>query len=100
MMRRAKLQGFDVEIAHLIARGVDRTPPFIFVAFASNDQSIERGDADIGLSGIEDTPARWAGLATRFVLRLARRDCRRPRRGWRSVLPREMGKRPRQAGRR
>jgi polar amino acid transport system substrate-binding protein len=33
------------------------------VAFASIDQSISRGDADIGLSGIEDTPARRAGYA-------------------------------------
>jgi polar amino acid transport system substrate-binding protein len=59
-----KLQGFDVEIASLIARGVDRTPRFIFVAFASIDQSVERGDAEIGLSGIEDTPARRAAMAT------------------------------------
>ena len=31
--------------------------------FTSIDQSIARGDADIGLSGIEDTPARRATLA-------------------------------------
>ena len=57
------LVGFDVEIAALIARGLGRTPRFVFVGFASLDQSIARGDADIGLSGIEDTPARRAAMA-------------------------------------
>lgn len=52
------LVGFDVEIAELIARALGRVPRFVLVAFASIDQSIARGDADIGLSGIEDTPAR------------------------------------------
>ena len=33
------------------------------ITFTSIDQSIARGDADIGLSGIEDTPARRATLA-------------------------------------
>ncbi len=36
---------------------------FVQVAFASLDQSAARGDFDIGLSGIEDTPARRAPLA-------------------------------------
>jgi len=57
------LVGFDVEIAALMARGLGRTPQFINVEFTSIDQSIARGDADIGLSGIEDTPARRATLA-------------------------------------
>ncbi len=57
------LVGFDVEIADLIARGLGRTPRFVVIQFASIDQSIERGDADIGLSGIEDTPARRAAMA-------------------------------------
>jgi polar amino acid transport system substrate-binding protein len=52
--------GFDVEVAELIAAGLGRTPRFVEIAFASIDQSIARGDADIGLSGIEDTPARRA----------------------------------------
>ncbi len=56
--------GFDVEVAALIARGLDRTPRFTFVPFASIDQSVARGDADIGLSGIEDTPARRSAMAT------------------------------------
>jgi polar amino acid transport system substrate-binding protein len=55
--------GFDVEIAALIARGVNRVPRFVTITFTSIDQSIARGDADIGLSGIEDTPARRAALA-------------------------------------
>ena len=55
--------GFDVEIAALIARGLNRVPRFVTITFTSIDQSIARGDADIGLSGIEDTPARRATLA-------------------------------------
>jgi polar amino acid transport system substrate-binding protein len=51
------LVGFDVEIADLLARGLGRQPRFMFVGFASIAQSVARGDADIGLSGIEDTPA-------------------------------------------
>jgi len=58
-----RLVGFDVEIADLLARDLGRSPQFVFVAFSSIDQSVARGDADIGLSGIEDTPARRAALA-------------------------------------
>jgi polar amino acid transport system substrate-binding protein len=59
----SQLVGFDVEIAELIARGLNRQPRFVFIAFYSIDQSIARGDAEIGLSGIEDTPGRRATLA-------------------------------------
>ena len=59
----ARVVGFDVEVAELIATGLGRKPRFVEVAYASIDQSIARGDADIGLSGIEDTPARRAGYA-------------------------------------
>jgi polar amino acid transport system substrate-binding protein len=59
-----RLVGFDVEVAELIARGLGRRPRFVFVAFASIDQSVARGDFEIGLSGIEDIPARRAALAT------------------------------------
>ena len=52
-----QLVGFDVEIADLLARGLGRTPQFVFVTFTSIVQSIGRGDAEIGLSGIEDAPA-------------------------------------------
>lgn len=55
--------GFDVEIAELIAHGLGREPKFVNITFTSIDQSIERGDAEIGLSGIEDTPARRSSMA-------------------------------------
>ena len=59
-----RLVGFDVEIAELIAQRLGRKPSFINITFTSIDQSITRGDADIGLSGIEDTPARRAAMAS------------------------------------
>ena len=59
-----KVTGFDVEIAELIAKGVNRTPHFLFVPYGSIDQAIERGTAEIGLSGMEDTPARRSAMAT------------------------------------
>jgi polar amino acid transport system substrate-binding protein len=58
-----RLVGFDVEIAELIAAKLGRTPQFIQVQFTSLDQSARRGDFDIGLSGIEDIPARRQALA-------------------------------------
>jgi polar amino acid transport system substrate-binding protein len=60
----AKVEGFDVDVATEIAKGLGRTPRFVQVAFASIDQSVARGDFDIGMSGVEDTPARRAALAT------------------------------------
>src|SRR5688572_11806985 len=59
----AKLKGFDVEIAEMIARELGMKPEFVQITFTSLDQSAHRGDFDIGLSGIEDTPARRATLA-------------------------------------
>ena len=56
--------GFDVEIVGLMARGLGRTPRFVLITFTSIDQSIARGDAEIGMSGIEDTAARRATMAT------------------------------------
>jgi polar amino acid transport system substrate-binding protein len=58
-----QLVGFDVEIAELIARKINRVPQFVNITFTSIDQSVERGDAEMGLSGIEDTPARRATMA-------------------------------------
>lgn len=58
-----RLVGFDVEIAELIASKLGRTPQFLQVQFTSLDQSAKRGDFDIGLSGIEDIPARRQSLA-------------------------------------
>ena len=58
-----RLVGFDVEIAGLMARALGREPEFINIDFRSIDQSIGRGDAEIGMSGIEDTPTRRSTLA-------------------------------------
>ena len=57
-------------MADLIARGLGRTPQFININFASIDQSVVRGDADIGLSGIEDTPAHRTAFAVTVPLAL------------------------------
>ncbi len=56
--RPDRVVGFDVEVAALVANGLGRAPGFVNIRFDSIDQSVARGDADIGLSGIEDTPAR------------------------------------------
>jgi polar amino acid transport system substrate-binding protein len=61
--RPDRVTGFDVEIAELFARQLGRRPEFLNITFTSIDQSIARGDADVGMSGIEDTPARRANLA-------------------------------------
>ncbi len=59
----SRMIGFDVEVAELVAQRLGRTAQFVQVAYASLDQSARRGDFDIGLSGIEDIPARRATLA-------------------------------------
>ncbi|HEU4455763.1 MAG TPA: transporter substrate-binding domain-containing protein, partial [Longimicrobium sp.] len=51
-----RVRGFDVEIAEMIARGLGRETRFVQVAWASIGQSLERGDFEIGLSGVEDRP--------------------------------------------
>ena len=56
----SRVRGFDVEVAEAIARGLGRHARFIQVQWSSIDQSVERGDFAIGLSGMEDTPARRA----------------------------------------
>ena len=48
--------------------------------FTSIDQSVARGDFDIGLSGIEDTPARRATLAVTVPVLRVPRGAHRPRR--------------------
>lgn len=60
----SKVRGFDVEVAEEIAKGLGRTPRFVQVAYQSIDASAARGDFDIGMSGVEDTPPRRAALAT------------------------------------
>ena len=57
------LVGFDVEIANLMARGLGRQSEFVNIDFRQIDQSVARGDAEIGMSGIEDTPARRTTLS-------------------------------------
>ncbi len=59
----SRVVGFDAEIAELIAAALGRRPEFVQVTFTDLDQSVVRGDFDIGLSGIEDTPARRAQVA-------------------------------------
>ncbi|HMC55825.1 MAG TPA: ABC transporter substrate-binding protein/permease [Gemmatimonadaceae bacterium] len=53
----SRVRGYDVEVAELIARGLGRTPRFVQVAWAQIEASVERGDFDIGMSGVEDRPA-------------------------------------------
>ena len=59
----SRVAGFDVEIAQLFATGLGRTPQFIQAGFTTIDASVARGDFDVALSGIEDSPARRARLA-------------------------------------
>ena len=59
----SRVVGFDVEVAQLLAAGLGRTPRFVQVGFTSIDAAATRGDFDVGLSGIEDSPARRARLA-------------------------------------
>jgi polar amino acid transport system substrate-binding protein len=59
----SRVVGFEVDIADLIGRGLGRRPVFVQTGFTSLDASIARGDSDIGLSGLEDLPARRARMA-------------------------------------
>jgi polar amino acid transport system substrate-binding protein len=59
----SKLRGFDVEVANEIAKGLGKRPEFVQVAFQDIDQSVQRGDFEIGMSGVEDTPPRRRALA-------------------------------------
>jgi len=57
----SRVRGFDVEVAGRIARGLGRRAArFVQVQWSSIDQSVERGDFTLGLSGVEDTPVRRA----------------------------------------
>lgn len=58
-----RLVGFDVEIASLLAEGLGRTPRFVQTGFTTLDAAVARGDFDVALSGIEDSPARRARAA-------------------------------------
>jgi polar amino acid transport system substrate-binding protein len=59
----SKVRGFDVEVANEMAKGLGRNAQFVQVQFQAIDQSVARGDFDIGMSGVEETPARCAALA-------------------------------------
>jgi His/Glu/Gln/Arg/opine family amino acid ABC transporter permease subunit len=59
----ARVVGFEVEVAQLLADGLGRAPKFIQAGFTTLDGSVSRGDFDIALSGIEDSPARRSRLA-------------------------------------
>jgi len=58
------VRGFDVEVAEEIARRLGRKAEFVQVTYASIDQSVERGDFEIGLSGVEDTGPRRSEHST------------------------------------
>jgi polar amino acid transport system substrate-binding protein len=58
-----RVVGFEVEIAQLLAEGLGRQPRFVQVGFTTLDAAAARGDFDVGLSGIEDSPARQSRLA-------------------------------------
>jgi polar amino acid transport system substrate-binding protein len=80
----ARVVGFEVDIAALLASGLGRTPRFVQVGFSNLDPAVERGDFDIGLSGIEDNPGRRARLAVtvpyyefREILTVRRADAAR-----------------------
>ena len=59
----SKVRGFDVEIAGEVAARLGLKPRFVQVAFQSIDASVARGDFEIGLGGVEETPARKAAYA-------------------------------------
>lgn len=62
----AKVRGFDVELAETMASGLGRRAQFTQVAWASIEQSVARGDFDVGMSGLEDR----AELRARFAVSL------------------------------
>jgi polar amino acid transport system substrate-binding protein len=59
----ARVVGFEVDIARMVADGLGRSARFVQVGFTTLDAAVARGDFDIGLSGIEDSPARRGRLA-------------------------------------
>ncbi len=68
----ARVRGFDVDIVEAVASGLGRTPQFTQVAWASIEQSVARGDFDMGVSGLEDRPelrARYAVSLPYFEFR-------------------------------
>ena len=58
-----RVEGFDVDVATLLATGLGRVPRFVQTGFTTLDAATARGDFEVGLSGIEDTPTRRSRLA-------------------------------------
>jgi polar amino acid transport system substrate-binding protein len=58
-----RVEGFDADVAALLASGLGRVPRFMQTGFTTLDAAAARGDFDVGLSGIEDTPTRRSRLA-------------------------------------
>ncbi|MEQ1757799.1 MAG: ABC transporter substrate-binding protein/permease [Vicinamibacterales bacterium] len=58
-----RVEGFDVDVAALLARGLGRAPRFVQTGFTTLDASVARGDVEIALGGIEDSLARRSRLA-------------------------------------
>jgi polar amino acid transport system substrate-binding protein len=68
----SRVRGFDVDIAAMVAQGLQAKPQFVQVAWASIDASVDRGDFDLGMSGLEDRPelrARYAVSIPYFEFR-------------------------------
>jgi polar amino acid transport system substrate-binding protein len=59
----SKLVGFEVDVASLIAGELHMPPRFSYVAFASINQSLLRGDFGIAFCGLEEITARRTGMA-------------------------------------
>jgi polar amino acid transport system substrate-binding protein len=58
-----KVNGFEVDVASLIAQAIGRRAKFVACQYQSLDASARRGDFDIAMGGLEDTPARRAAMA-------------------------------------
>lgn len=50
------VHGFDVDIANIMAGALGRRAEFVQVSWSSIEQSVARGDFDVGMSGLEDRP--------------------------------------------
>ena len=59
----SKLVGFEVDVASLVAGELHMPPRFSYVAFASINQSLLRGDFAISFCGLEESTARRTGMA-------------------------------------
>ena len=59
----SKLVGFEVDVASLVAGELHMPPRFSYVAFASINQSLLRGDFGDRFCGLEESTARRTGMA-------------------------------------